>query len=216
MIISNKIFVPVIIMLMLSACVADHSDRRNQPNERSSLPYESGAIFKSGINERPLFEEKRARNIGDGLIMTVVDAAPAKKADSKDKKDGKDKAENADEDSRRDRRSRDDGEEPDLTNIASDALLGPVTMTVVDILDNGNMLITGGRQVLVDGENKYLRVTGIVDPVNIVGGNTIQSTQVAEVRINIDNVRVRADGTTSSVNEGNSVFGNYFQSVRPR
>lgn len=203
-------------MLLLPACVADHSDRRNQPNERSGLPYESGAIFKSGINERPLFEEKRARNIGDGLIMTVVDASPAKKAESKDKKDGKDKAENADEDSRRDRRSRDDGEEPDLTNIASDSLLGPVTMTVVDILVNGNMLITGGRQVLVDGENKYLRVTGVVDPVNIVGGNTIQSTQVAEVRINIDNVRVRADGTTSSVNEGNSVFGNYFQSVRPR
>ncbi len=212
----KTILVPLIIMLLLPACVADHSDRRNQPNERSGLPYESGAIFKSGINERPLFEEKRARNIGDGLIMTVVDASPAKKAESKDKKDGKDKAENADEDSRRDRRSRDDGEEPDLTNIASDSLLGPVTMTVVDILVNGNMLITGGRQVLVDGENKYLRVTGVVDPVNIVGGNTIQSTQVAEVRINIDNVRVRADGTTSSVNEGNSVFGNYFQSVRPR
>ena len=212
----KTILVLLTIMLLLSACVADHSDRRNQPNERSALPYESGAIFKSGINERPLFEERRARNIGDGIIMTVVDASPIKKADSKDKKDGKDKAENDDEESRRDRRSRDDGEEPDLTNIGSDVLLGPVTMTVIDILENGNMLITGGRQVLVDGENKYVRVTGIVDPVNLVGGNTIQSTQVAEVRIQIDNVRVRADGSTSRINEGNSVFGNYFQSVRPR
>lgn len=203
-------------MLLLSACVADRNDRGNQANDRNGLPYESGAIFKSGINERPLFEARRARNIGDGIIMTVVDATPVKKADSKEKKEGKDRDESDEEDSRRDRRSRDDGEEPDLTNVGSDVLLGPVTMTVVDILESGNMLITGGRQVLVDGENKYIRVTGIVDPINLVGGNTIQSTQVAEVRIQIDNVRVRADGSTSRINEGNSVFGNYFQSVRPR
>ena len=220
-----KLCVLVATLLLLTACVADHSDRRVQPNERSALPYESGAIFKSGFNERPLYEERRARNIGDGLIMNVVDISPAaKKPGSKDKsatdksagKDEADNSDSSDSDSRRERRSRNEGEEPDLTNIANDALLGPVTMTVADVMENGNLLITGGRQVSVDGENKYLRVTGVVDPVNIVGGNTVQSTQVSEVRIQIDNVRVRADGSTSSINEGNSVFGNFFQSVRPR
>lgn len=211
-----KLCVVAAIILLLPACVADHSDRRNQPIERSALPYESGAIFKSGFNERPLFEERRARNIGDGLIMNVVDVTPAaKNSGGKDDK-GKDKASGSDSDSRRESRSRGEDDEADLTNIASEALLGPVTMTVVDVMENGNLMITGGKQVLVDDENKYLRVTGIVDPVNIVGGNTIQSTQLSEVRIQIDHVRIRADGTTSSINEGNSVFGNYFQSVRPR
>ena len=214
-----KILVLVTLQILLAACVADRGDRRGQSGDRA-MPYESGAIFKSGINERPLYEERRARNIGDGVVMNVVDTSPPKKAEPKekaaDKNAGRENADGSENDARRERRNRDDGEEADLTYIASDTLLGPVNMTVVDILENGNMLITGGRQVSVEGENKYLRVTGIVDPVNLTGGNTIQSTQVAEVRIQIDNVRVRGDGTTSSVNEGNSIFGNYFQSVRPR
>ena len=199
-------------LLLLSACVADHSDRRLQTNARIAVPYESGSIFKAGLNERPLFEERRARNIGDGIIMNVVEVAPGKKPDAKDK--NADSA-NADGESRRDRRrSEEDG--GDLTNITSEALQGPVAMTVIDVLDNGDSLVTGGRQVTVDEEDEYLRVTGVVDPANLVGGNTIQSTQVSEVKIQIDHVRVRADGTSSNVNEGNSVFGNYFQSVRPR
>jgi flagellar L-ring protein precursor FlgH len=201
------------VLFLLSACVADHSDRRLQTNARIAVPYESGAIFKAGVNERPLFEERRARNIGDGIIMNVVEVAPAKKPDAKDKA-AKDNA-NADGESRKDRRrSEEDG--GDLTNITNEALLGPVAMTVIDVLDNGYLLVTGGRQVTVDEDEQYLRVTGVVDPANLVNGNTIQSSQVSEVRIQIDHVRIRADGTSSNVNEGNSVFGNYFQSVRPR
>ena len=217
MIVLNKLCVMVMALLLLSACVADHSDRKVQPLEKSALPYESGAIFKSGFNERPLFEERRARNVGDALIMNVVDVAPAAKKSASKEKNGTEKsADSAEVDARKEKKSRRETDEPDLTNIASESLLGPVTMTVLEVFDNGNMLITGGRQVSVDDENKYLRVTGIVDPANIVGGNTVQSTQVSEVRVQIDNVRVRADGSTSNVNEGNSVFGNYFQSVRPR
>jgi flagellar L-ring protein precursor FlgH len=217
----KKLCLMVAALFILTACVADRSDRKMQGIEKSALPYESGAIFKSGFNERPLYEERRARNVGDGMIMNVVDATPVKKPAGKDKNGtdknaGKGSADTAESDARKERRSRVDGEEPDLTNISSDTLMGPVTMTVIEVFDNGNMLITGGRQVVVDEENKYLRVTGVVDPINIVAGNTIQSTQVSEVHIQIDNVRVRADGTTSSVNEGNSIFGNYFQSVRPR
>lgn len=223
-----KLGVLAIALSFLSACVADHRDRNIRPSEKAAMPYDSGAIFKSGFNERPLYEERRARNIGDGLIMNVVDISPAAKkpagkdkssADKKAGKDSKDSADSSDSsesDSGSDKKRKRERDEPDLSNIASDALVGPVTMTVVDILENGNLLITGGRQVKVDDEDKYLRVTGVVDPANIVGGNTVQSTQVSEVRIQVDNVRVRADGSTSNVNEGNSVFGNYFQSVRPR
>ena len=213
-----RIFLLLVAVLTLSACVADRADRRSQLNEKMAVPYDSGAIFKTGINERPLYEERRARNIGDGLIVNVVDAmAATKKTASKDKSADKSSGDSADSgsDSQR-RRSSDEEDGGDLTNIASDALLGPVQMTVIDILDNGNLLVSGGRQVKVNEEDKYLRITGVVDPANLVGGNTLQSTQLSAAHIQIDNVRVRADGTTSSVNEGNSVFGNFFQSASPR
>ena len=204
-------------LVLLTACVADHSDRRLQAGEKITVPYENGAIFKAGYNERPLFEERRARNVGDGIIMNVVEIMPPdKKLASKDKKAKQDGGDGSDGSARDERRSRSEEDGGDLTNIDHEALLGPVAMTVIDVLDNGNLLVTGGRQVTVDEEEKYLRVTGVVDPANLVGGNTIQSTQMTEVRIQIDHVRLRADGTTSNVNEGNSVFGNYFQSIRPR
>jgi flagellar L-ring protein FlgH len=201
-------------LILLTACVADRSGRGNQSLDKIAAPYESGSIFKAGFNEHPLFEERRARNVGDGLVMNVVDSnASAKKTAAGNNAAG---ANGADKREEPDRRRSDDVDGQDLTNISNDALLGPVNMTVIDIMDNGNLVITGGRQVSVDEDNKYLRVTGVIDPVFINGGNTIQSTQLGDVRITIDHVRIRGDGTTSRVNEGNSIFGNYFQSVNPR
>lgn len=228
-----KLGMAAVALILLSACVADRGDKRiYQPMEKIATPYESGGIFKAGINEHPLFEERRPRNIGDGLIMVVAEDESVKKKagkaksegdekgaskdkeKSKDSNDNKDRSEEtAGKDTRDKRRERED---QNLLNISSDVLVGKVYMTVVDVLENGNLLVTGGKQVIVDDESKSLRITGVVDPNNITAGNMIQSTQVSEVGIQVDNLRIYADGSTSRVNEGNSVFGNFFQSVRSR
>jgi flagellar L-ring protein precursor FlgH len=205
-----KYAVVLMVMIMLSACVAGNNAKRLvTPLEKMSSIYDSGTIFKPGFNERPLFEERRARNVGDGLIMNVADAPKKKEVEKSVDK-------NADPDiaarkAERDRRSK---EEQELINIANDALAGKITMTVIEVLDNGNLFVTGGRQVVVNEEDKYVRITGVVDPNNITGGNIIQSTQVSEVNIQVDDVHIRPDRTATRFSEGQSVFNGLFQSMR--
>ena len=75
-----KIGMTVVILALLAGCVAEQRDRRIviAPEKTVSI-YDNGAIFKAGFNERPLYEERRPRNVGDGLIMTVAEIPAAKK-----------------------------------------------------------------------------------------------------------------------------------------
>lgn len=196
------------VLTMLSACVAENNVKRIvPPMEKMASIYDNGAIYKPGFNERPLYEERRARNVGDGLIMNVA-AVPKKKEPEKAKDADPEVSERRAE---RDKREREDA---DLSNIDNDALAGTITMTVMEVLDSGHLFVAGGRQVKVDEEDKYVRISGIVDPNNITGGNIVQSTQVSEVKIQVDDVRVRPDRTASRFSEGQSVFNGLFQSMR--
>jgi flagellar L-ring protein precursor FlgH len=177
--------------------------------EKMAAIYDNGTIFKGGFNEHPLFEERRARNVGDGLIMNIAEVPAAKKADSKDKKvaEGEEDADVAE------RKKRRDSTDEDLSNIASDALVGSITMTVMEVMENGHLFVAGGKQVSNEEGDKYVRITGVVDPNNITNGNMVQSTQVSEVRIQLDDVRIYSDRTATRVSEGQSVFGGLFQSM---
>jgi flagellar L-ring protein FlgH len=205
-----KLGITLAAVFILSACVADRNDKRLvNPMEKMSSIYDNGSIFKPGFNERPLFEEKRARNVGDGLIMNIAEIPAAKKPDKKEKKED---AESTDGEERQ--RTRKDTVDEDLSNVASDALVGTITLTVMEVMDNGHLFVAGGKQVSAAEGDKYVRITGIVDPNNITGGNIVQSTQVSEVRLQLDDVRIYADRTATRVSEGQSIFGGLFQSMR--
>ncbi len=210
-----KLLAVLTIVALFSGCVADHSDRRLvQPLEKALAPYDNGTIFKAGFNERPLYEERRARNVGDGLIMNVAASeASVKKAASKEKNADGENSDGSDESSDRTRRRRDRDE--NLSHIASDALVGKIPMTVIEVMDNGHLFVSGGKQVIVDEEDKYVRITGEVDPIFITSGNIVQSTLMSDVRIQVDDLRIHSDGTATNLSEGQSTFGNLFQSMRP-
>ena len=211
----------LVVLILLSGCVAAHDRRLVKQMEKMVAPYDNGSIFKVGFNERPLFEERRARNVGDGLIMNVPETlASTKKAAEKDKNNkesDKDKVASKDENSdssKGDNRKRRSHQDEDLSNIASDALVGSIPMTVIQVLDNGNLFVAGGKQVIVDDQDKYVNITGVVDPAYITGSNVIQSTLVSDVRIQVDELRIHSDGTATNFSEGQSTFGNSFQSMR--
>lgn len=221
----NKLFALLLILPLLPGCVADQRDRRMvKPLQKAIAPYDNGAIFKAGFNEHPLFEDRRARNVGDGLIMTVTESADAaaKKAAAKAAEDAKKAADKAATDTGdgesagntdRGRRLDDNGDEF-ITNLDSSALVGNIPMTVMEVLDNGNLFVSGGKMVTVDGVDQYVRITGIVDPVNITAGNVVASTMVSDAHVNVDVMRIYTDGTAIKFTEGHAIFGELFQSVR--
>jgi flagellar L-ring protein FlgH len=58
-----------------------------------------------------------------------------------------------------------------------------ITVTVHDVLPNGNLVILGSRQRNVHGDTQTISISGIVRPSDITYSNTINSEQVADFRL---------------------------------
>src|SRR3984885_552579 len=65
----------------------------------------------------------------------------------------------------------------------SEAINLTVAAIVTQVLGNGNLVITGHQQVLVNEEMRDLQVSGIVRTEDITMSNTVNLAQVAEARI---------------------------------
>lgn len=59
------------------------------------------------------------------------------------------------------------------------AFTDQITVTVTDVLPNGNLVISGKRRVNVDGDERDLAVSGIVRYWDVRSDNTIQSRNVS-------------------------------------
>ncbi len=65
----------------------------------------------------------------------------------------------------------------------SGAFTARLAAVVVDALPNGNLVISGRREIRIDQEVKLIEFTGIVRRWDITAGNTIQSELVANAEI---------------------------------
>ncbi|SRR5579883_276312 len=65
----------------------------------------------------------------------------------------------------------------------SDSLVGDITVTVVQRLQNGNLLVRGQKYVDINQGSEFVRLEGIIRPIDIAANNTIPSSEVAEARI---------------------------------
>ena len=65
----------------------------------------------------------------------------------------------------------------------SDILTASVTAVVTKVFPNGNMEITGRRQVSINHQPQALVFTGVIRPIDISSDNTIPSAKVAQAMI---------------------------------
>ena len=68
---------------------------------------------------------------------------------------------------------------------SSNAFTGTITVTVIEVLANGNLVVAGEKQMGIRQNSEVLRFAGVVDPSQVQPGNTISSTQVADVRLDL-------------------------------
>jgi flagellar L-ring protein precursor FlgH len=59
-----------------------------------------------------------------------------------------------------------------------------VTLTVMDVLPNGNLVVSGRRMINVDRDQRELIVSGVVRPSDVNPDNTVHSRYVSELRVN--------------------------------
>jgi flagellar L-ring protein precursor FlgH len=217
----------------LAACASTPSTRIQQPvtarpAEQKAAAPQNGAIFQAGVNDRPLFEDRRARNVGDLLTIVIAEATSAsEKTSSNAEHSGSISATTPNITGNLHGSSataatpvemlaslgtsgKSAGKLANKSDTAgSNAFTGTIAVTVIEVLPNGNLLVGGEKQVAIGQQDEFIRFSGVVNPGSITGSNTVQSTQVADVHLEYKG--------TSSVDRSAvmSMFGRMFFSVMP-
>lgn len=153
----------------------------------------NGAIYQSGFS-RNMFEDSRARSVGDLLTITLTESTNAqKKASTSTAKDstidlgtptvfGAGVVHNGNDILNAASANGNDFT-GDGSSSQSNSLSGSITVFVSRVLPNGNLVVRGEKRMTLNTGDEYIRLSGIVRPEDISPDNTIDSTKVANAEI---------------------------------
>ena len=159
-----------------------------KPPEPIPAEYNNGAIYQASY-EMGLFEDYKARRVGDILTVRLAERTQARKsANTSTSKDS-----NASigtptilgheipefETSVGGSRSF----EGQGDSAQSNQLDGQITVMVADVLPNGNLVVQGEKWIRLNQGEEYIRLRGIVRPVDVRADNTVLSTQIANAQV---------------------------------
>ncbi len=151
----------------------------------------NGTIFQAN-RYRPLFEDHRARIVGDTVTVSIVEKVSAVQTSTStiDRADTLSASVSALPFLRTNALTRATASGSDANSFSgkgttqnSNDFSGTITATVVQVLANGHLVVAAEKQIGVNANVDVLRFSGQVDPRAIAPGNTVLSTQIANVRI---------------------------------
>jgi len=73
--------------------------------------------------------------------------------------------------------------EGDGDSTQSNKLTGDITVTVMEVLPNGYMMVRGEKRIGINQGNEYIKISGVVRPADIDSTNTVLSTKMADPTI---------------------------------
>lgn len=191
----------VLMLLLLSACMPSmssvtHDKNAGKVQKALNRPMpdanKTGSLWAGNVS---LFEDAKARQVGDLIIVLVSEKASATRSlgTKKDKKSSRttslsallgyetslsDKNPNFKPSSAIDLNDTKSFDGSGSTNN-SDTLTASITSVVTKLYPNGNMEITGRRQVTINHQPQELTFSGVIRPTDIDPDNTIPSSKVA-------------------------------------
>jgi len=160
------------------------------PVEPIIQPATDGAIYRAGT-ELSLYSDHKARNVGDLLTITLFEntAAQTNANTNLNKNNSIDIAapivfgDAAAGKSLGISASAKRGFTGNGKSVQSNRLQGQVTVTVIQRLPNGNLVVAGQKQLRLNQGNELVQIQGIVRPLDIAPDNTVLSSKVADARI---------------------------------
>ncbi len=170
---------------------AVHQPMSVRPEPRTAQASQPGAIYQSSFS-RPLFEDRRARFIGDVITVNLVEQTAASKKSSATAERNASLSASITALAKLPLKGLNslDATASDASKFggkgdaaANNTFTGTITTTVIEVLPNGNLLVSGEKQIAVNQGNEFIRFSGVVNPVYVTGSNTVQSTQVADARV---------------------------------
>ena len=154
-------------------------------------PPVTGSLFQNA-SYRPAFEDRRARMVGDNVtVMIVENVTASQKSSSTVDRTSEAKAGITNlpfvKKSLTDVTTLGAGSENTFSGKggteSANTFTGSITTTVVDVLPNGHLVVTGEKQIGVNQNVDVLRFSGTIDPRVMQPGSIVNSTQVANVRV---------------------------------
>jgi flagellar L-ring protein precursor FlgH len=155
----------------------------------------NGAIFQpqavAHVRYVPLFEDPRARAVGDTLTVQINEKINAQKSaqSAADRKGGMTFVV---PEIQLGTRSYPGGKiaadskntfEGSGDSAANNLFTGTIAVTVIDVLPNGNLLVAGEKQIGINQGSEFIRLSGVVNPRFILAGNIVSSTTIADARL---------------------------------
>lgn len=167
----------------------------------------SGSLFHASTY-RPSFEDNRARMVGDTVTIQIVEniTASQKSSSTANRTSSQDAGVTAFPFASATTlgklgvgaSSSNDFSGKGGTESAN-TFSGSITTTVVDVLPNGHLLVTGEKQIGVNQNVDVLRFSGTIDPRFVQPGSIVNSTQVANARIESRGRGAQAEAQTVGI-----------------
>jgi len=153
----------------------------------------NGSIYQENTALR-LFEDHRARRVGDILVVVLNEATTASKSatTSTSKENSLDssignllKVANPSTARTLLTKTTDSTSSFSGTGDAAqkNAMTGTVAVTVEKVLANGNLLIRGQKRIWINQGEEFIQLSGIVRQTDIATDNSVQSTRIANAKI---------------------------------
>ncbi len=203
----NKLILGILTAVFLAGCTTTPPSNIQQPMtaKPTAQPKKinnNGSIYNSGAIS--FFEDQKPRDIGDTLTINIVENTKA----------------SVNSNSSVSKNNSNSVSLPVITGLGNtvakigeigvstdsshsfsgkgaaggtNLFTGSITVTVIEVLENGNLVVSGEKQISIGGEQEYIRLSGIINPRFVIN-NVIASNKVADAKIEYKNSGQISDG----------------------
>lgn len=211
-----KKMIPILILMLLplAGCVTDSNNQASTLPERHSLPElhdqnlqpEEGSIYSHRAMD--LYADRRARKVGDILMVEIVETSnAAKQANTETKRtssiagdigylfrfDSWLKQKTGDPGAKTVQASLSNNFKGEGDTDQKSTVTATISARVIDITIDGNLVIQGYRQIRINNDTQHIVLSGLIRPDDISPNNSIKSSLIADARIEMNGEGVIAD-----------------------
>ncbi|WP_189417504.1 flagellar basal body L-ring protein FlgH [Cellvibrio zantedeschiae] len=197
----NSSLIVTVCALALAGCMSNNKPKPGDPyyaptiSSTQAMPQRTeGSLYQDSYG-LSLFGDRKAHFVGDILTITLNESTASKKSANVSVKKDNTQTFNGGAGTLL-------GTNPTLgnmsldTNIAqnrkfggnsgadqSNSLQGNITVTVAEIMPNGNLMVRGEKWITLNSGDEFIRISGIVRPDDVAPDNTVVSTRLANAKI---------------------------------
>jgi flagellar L-ring protein FlgH len=188
----------VLLCALLPACgLIPAKDHKPEPVVARVLPPPTprtdGAIYQAG-QQMELFSDLKARRVGDVLTIVLNEATNASKSATTTTAKTTTVANSAPTIFGQSMTVRgrpilsttlngSDGFSGAGSSAQSNSLAGSLTVTVIDVQANGNLVVQGDKTLKLNQGDEFVHISGVVRSADIATNNTVTSDKLADARI---------------------------------